>query len=95
MTEGKTCKTYTVPWLAKRLGIHCHQIRYLIGTKRIPDGKVRPGACHKVWTEAEAAQIERWYRAYVRLDAGCLDEVNKNNRRASPGTTEEKDNGKE
>jgi hypothetical protein len=95
MSEGKTCTTYTVPRLAKRLGIHCHQVRYLVGTKRIPDGKVRPGACRKVWTEAEASRIEQWYRAYVRLDAGCLDEFNKTNRRACPGITEEKDHDKE
>ena len=82
-------ETYTVPRLAKRLGLHCHQVRYLVSTERIPDGKVRPGACHKAWTEAEASRIERWYRAYVRLDAGCCDEVKRTNRRASPGITEE------
>ena len=48
-------KSYTVPRLAKRLGIHCHQVRYLISTKRIPDGKVRRGSCHKIWTEPEAS----------------------------------------
>jgi hypothetical protein len=95
ITESKTCTTYTVPRLAERLGIHCHQVRYLIGTRRIPDGRVRPGSCHKVWTEAEVSQIEQWYRDYVRLDAGCFDEINKTNRRASPGTTEEKDHENE
>jgi len=77
MAESKTCTTYTVPRLAKRLGIHCHQVRYLVGTKRIPDGKVRPGSCRKVWNEGEASRIERWYRAYTRLGAGCCDEINR------------------
>ena len=77
-------KTYTVPRLAKRLGIHCHQVRYLISTGRIPDGKLRPGTCRKVWTEAEASKIERWHKAYLQLDAGCCDEIKKTNRRAQP-----------
>lgn len=76
MTKRKSDETYTVPRLAKRLGIHCHQVRYLVDTKRIPNGKVSRGSCRKVWTKAEASRIERWYRTYVRIDAGCRDEIN-------------------
>ena len=72
----KTKETYiTLPRLAGRLGLQHYQLHYWIQTGRIPDGKVRPGSKRKTWTQEQAEMIERWYRDYMKLDAGCCNET--------------------
>jgi hypothetical protein len=76
--EGRTMtktETYvTLPRLAGRLGLQYYQVQYFVRTGRIPDGTARGESTRKTWTEAEADTIEKWYRDYRRLDAGCCAE---------------------
>lgn len=55
--------------LAERLGAHTDAIEYMVRMGRIPAGQ-RVGRTN-VWTEKQAATIERWYREYRRLAVGC------------------------
>ncbi len=54
--------------LARRLGIQAHQIHYLVKSGRIPPGE--KGDKFRVYTEAEAQGIEKWFQAYQELDKG-------------------------
>ena len=65
----------TLPNLAGRLGLQHYQVEYWVRTGRIPGGTMRPGWKRKTWTEQQAATIEKWYRDYIRLDAGCCEEI--------------------
>ncbi len=55
--------------LANRLGIHTDAVEYLVKKGRIPAGQ-RIGRTN-VWTEEEAATIQRWWAERERLNAGC------------------------
>jgi len=59
--------------LANRMGIHTDAIEYMVRKGRIPAGQ-RVGRIN-VWTEEQAATIERWYSEYRRLAAGCCNET--------------------
>jgi hypothetical protein len=67
----KTENCVTLARLARRLGLQYYQVQHFIRTGRIPDGTARNGSKRKTWTAEEAETIEKWYRDYVRLDAGC------------------------
>jgi hypothetical protein len=74
MTETKE-NYVTLPRLAGRLGLQHYQLHYFIRTGRIPDGEVRDGSKRKTWTRQQAEIIEKWYRNYIKLDAGCCQET--------------------
>ena len=67
----KTENYFTLPRLASRLGLQYYQVQYFVRTGRIPDGTLRDGSTRKTWTAAQVEMIEKWYRDYRRLDAGC------------------------
>ena len=70
----KTENYVTLPRLANRLGLQYYQVQYFVRTGRIPDGTLQAGSKHKTWTAAQVETIEKWYRDYVRLNAGCCTE---------------------
>ena len=66
-------KTISMTELARRLGIQAHQVHYLIKSGRIPAGI--KGNKFRYYSEEQVQGIERWYRDYMKLDAGCCNET--------------------
>ena len=61
----------TLARLARRLGLQYYQVQHFIRTGRLRTAPARNGSKRKTWTAEEVERIEKWYRDYVRLDAGC------------------------
>ena len=66
--------SFTLPNLARRLGLQSYQVEYLVRTRRFPDGALRTASNRKVWTAEQAETIEKWYNDYKRIAAGCCAE---------------------
>jgi len=63
--------SFTLPGLARRLGLQYYQVEYLVKTGRIPDAALRTASNRKAWTAEQAEAIEKWFRDYQRINAGC------------------------
>jgi hypothetical protein len=72
--DMRTETRFTLPGLARRLGLQSYQVEYLVRIGRIPDGSLRTASNRKAWTAAQAETIEKWYRDYKRINAGCCGE---------------------